>query len=105
MLLAADAARRIVLRWIVIGKDLPVEPGAGNRPEFLPRLQLDDLLAELQLRLQAVMANRDQMRGLIEAVVAIGSGLDLESTLRRIVETAVRLVRSEEHTSELQSPC
>jgi signal transduction histidine kinase len=32
------------------------------------------------------------MRGLIEAVVAIGSGLDLEFTLRRIVETAVRLV-------------
>ena len=32
------------------------------------------------------------MRGLLEAVVAIGSGLDLESTLRRIVETAVGLV-------------
>jgi signal transduction histidine kinase len=69
-----------------------VEPDTGNRPEFLPHLQLDDLLAELQVRLQAVMANRDRMRGLIEAVVAIGAGLDLESTLRRIVETAVRLV-------------
>ncbi len=69
-----------------------MEPDAGTRPEFLPHLQLDDLLAELQVRLQAVMANRDRMRGLIEAVVAIGSGLDLESTLRRIVETAVRLV-------------
>ena len=69
-----------------------MEPDAGNRPEFLPHLQLDDLLAELQVRLQAVMANRDRMRGLIEAVVAIGSGLDLESTLRRIVQTAVRLV-------------
>ena len=32
------------------------------------------------------------MRGLLEAVVAIGSGLDLESTLRRIVESAVGLV-------------
>jgi signal transduction histidine kinase len=73
-------------------KDLLVEPGAGNRPEFLPHLQLDDLLAELQIRLQAVMATRDRMRGLLEAVVAIGSGLDLESTLRRIVETAVGLV-------------
>jgi signal transduction histidine kinase len=69
-----------------------VEPRAGDRPEFLPHLQLDDLLAELQVRLQAVMANRHRMRGLIEAVVAIGSGLDLEFTLRRIVETAVRLV-------------
>jgi signal transduction histidine kinase len=69
-----------------------VEPGAGNRPEVLPHLQLDDLLAELQARLQAVVATRDRMRGLIDAVVAIGSGLDLESTLRRIVETAVGLV-------------
>jgi signal transduction histidine kinase len=68
-----------------------VEPSTG-RPELLPHLQLDELLAELQGRLQAVLATRDRMRGLLEAVVAIGSGLDLESTLRRIVETAVGLV-------------
>jgi signal transduction histidine kinase len=70
---------------------LLVEPGPG-RPELLPHLQLDELLAELQARLQAVLATRDRMRGLLEAVVAIGSGLDLESTLRRIVEAAVGLV-------------
>ncbi len=69
-----------------------MEPGAGSRPEFLPRLRLDELLGELQARLQAVLATRDQMRGLLQAVVAISSGLDLESTLRRIVETAVGLV-------------
>jgi signal transduction histidine kinase len=68
-----------------------VESGTG-RPELLPHLQLDELLAELQARLQVVLATRDRMRGLLEAVVAIGSGLDLESTLRRIVETAVGLV-------------
>ncbi len=68
-----------------------MEPGTG-RPELLPNLQLDELLAELQGRLQAVLATRDRMRGLLEAVVAIGSGLDLESTLRRIVEAAVGLV-------------
>jgi GAF domain-containing protein len=72
-------------------KDLLVEPDTG-RPELLPHLQLDELLAELQARLQAVLATRDRMRGLLEAVVSIGSGLDLESTLRRIVETAVGLV-------------
>src|SRR6201995_8142 len=71
-------------------EDLIVEP-AGH-PELLPHLQLDELLAELQSRLQAVLATRDRMRGLLEAVVAIGSGLDLESTLRRIVEAAVGLV-------------
>jgi len=69
-----------------------VEPGAESHPELLPHLQLDELLAELQGRLQAVLATRDRMRGLLEAVVAIGSGLDLESMLRRIVETAVGLV-------------
>jgi signal transduction histidine kinase len=69
-----------------------VEPGTGNRPEILPQLRLDELLGELQARLQAVLATRDQMRGLLQAVVAISSGLDLESTLRRIVETAVGLV-------------
>jgi signal transduction histidine kinase len=69
-----------------------VNPGVSNRPEFLPQLQLDELLSELQSRLQAVLGARDQMRGLLEAVIAISSGLDLESTLRRIVETAVRLV-------------
>jgi len=69
-----------------------VEPGATSRPELAPNLQLDELLAELQGRLTAVLATRDRMRGLLEAVVAIGSGLDLESTLRRIVEAAVGLV-------------
>ena len=68
-----------------------MEPGAG-RPELLPSLRLDELLAELQARLQAVLTTRDRIRGLLEAVVAIGSGLDLESMLRRIVETAVGLV-------------
>jgi len=69
-----------------------VDADAGGRPELLPQLRLDELLAELQGRLQAVLSARDRMRGLLEAVVAISSGLDLESTLRRIVETAVVLV-------------
>jgi signal transduction histidine kinase len=59
---------------------------------LLPQLRLDDLLAELQARLEAVLATRDRMHGLLEAVVAIGSGLELEAMLRRIVEAAVQLV-------------
>jgi signal transduction histidine kinase len=69
-----------------------VDPGSASHPELLPQLQLDELLAELQGRLQTVLATRDRMRGLLGAVVAIGSGLDLESTLARIVQTAVGLV-------------
>ena len=61
-------------------------------PGVLPQLQLDDLLAELQSRIQLVRGTRDRMRNLLQAFVAVGSGLDLESTLKRIVETAVGLV-------------
>ncbi|HVT69806.1 MAG TPA: GAF domain-containing protein [Trebonia sp.] len=59
---------------------------------LLPQLRLDDLLSELQARLEAVLATRDRMHGLLEAVIAIGSGLELEAMLRRIVEAAVDLV-------------
>jgi len=59
---------------------------------LLPQLRLDDLLAELQSRLEAVVATRDRMHRLLEAVVAVGSGLELEAMLRRIVEAAVDLV-------------
>jgi GAF domain-containing protein len=60
--------------------------------QILPGLRLDELLAELQSRLQAVLDTRDRMRGLLEAVVAIGSGLELQAMLRRVVEAAVELV-------------
>ena len=59
---------------------------------ILPQLRLDDLLSELQGRLQAVLATRDRMHGLLEAVIAVGSNLELEAVLRRIVEAAVALV-------------
>ncbi len=62
-----------------------------SRP-LLPQLRLDDLLAELQARLQAILDTRDRSHALIEAVVAVGSQLELEIVLRQIVEAAVRLV-------------
>jgi len=55
-------------------------------------LRLDELLAELQVRLQAVLATRDRVNALFEAVVAVGTNLDLEVVLRGIVQSAVRLV-------------
>jgi signal transduction histidine kinase len=64
----------------------------AERGGLLPQLRLDDLLSELQARLDAVLSARDRMHGLLEAVVAIGSGLELEAMLRRIVEAAVDLV-------------
>ena len=61
---------------------------------ILPNLQLDDLLAELQGRLQAVVATRDRVHGLLEAVLAVGSSPELEAVLPRIVEAAVTLVNA-----------
>ena len=59
---------------------------------LLPHLRLDELLGELQVRLEAVVATRDRVHALLEAVVAVGSQLDLETVLRRIVEAAAGLV-------------
>jgi signal transduction histidine kinase len=59
---------------------------------LLPNLRLDELLAELQSRLQAVLATRDRISALSEAVLAIATSLDLEVVLRKIVEAAVSLV-------------
>lgn len=66
-------------------------PGDGPSG-LLPQLKLDDLLAELQTRLSAVLATRDRVHALLEAVVSIESDLDLETVLRRIVEAAAALV-------------
>ena len=62
-----------------------------ERP-LLPHLRLDELLAELQRRLQAVLDARDRTHALLEAVVAVGSHLELEVVLRQIVQAAVDLV-------------
>jgi signal transduction histidine kinase len=67
-----------------------VEPNQGK--PLLPQLRLDDLLAELQVRLSAAVKTRDRVHALLEAVVAVGSNLDLEVVLRQIVEAAVTLV-------------
>ncbi|MBB1245486.1 GAF domain-containing protein [Streptomyces durbertensis] len=67
----------------------------GGASEHLPRLQLDQLLEELQARIDAVRGARDRVHSLLEAVLAIGSELDLPHVLRRIVEAATVLVDAE----------
>lgn len=58
----------------------------------MPHMRLDELLSELHVRLEAVLATRDRVHALLNAVVSVGSDLDLETVLRRIVETATTLV-------------
>ena len=57
----------------------------------LPQLRLDELLEELQLRLTDVRATRDRVHALLEAVLAVGSDLDLQTVLWRITEAASTL--------------
>ena len=59
---------------------------------ILPQLRIDELLDELQARLASVRSSRDRVSQLLDAVVGIGSGLDLEQALGRIVQAAVSLV-------------
>jgi signal transduction histidine kinase len=57
----------------------------------LPQLRLDELLEELQHRLTDVRSTRDRVHALLEAVLAVGSDLDLQTVLRRITEAASTL--------------
>jgi signal transduction histidine kinase len=66
--------------------------GIAKKRSLLPNLRLDELLEELQVRLQAVVATRDRVNALFEAVMAVGSNLDIEEVLRGIVQAAVTLV-------------
>ncbi|GAA3232626.1 GAF domain-containing protein [Pseudonocardia petroleophila] len=59
---------------------------------LLSGLRLDELLREVQDRLAEMASTRDRMQGLLDAVVAVGEGLELDATLRRIVQSAVDLV-------------
>ncbi len=59
---------------------------------LLSGLRLDELLRELHERLGEVVHARDGLRGLLGAVMAVGAGLELDSTLQRIVRAAVDLV-------------
>ncbi|MFF7656516.1 GAF domain-containing protein [Streptomyces sp. NPDC007983] len=66
----------------------------GRHPA-LPQLRLDQLLDELQARLDAARATQGRMHSLLEAVLSVGRELDLEQVLRRIVEAAVLLADAE----------
>jgi two-component system, NarL family, sensor histidine kinase DevS len=63
-----------------------------QRNSLVPHLRMDELLGELQVRLQAVLDTRDRVDALLEAVVRVSSEVELESVLRRIVVAAVELV-------------
>ncbi|NJC13870.1 signal transduction histidine kinase [Micromonospora profundi] len=70
--------------------EVPVTPSLGLSP--LSRVRLDELLQEMLDRVGEVMTSRERLRALLDAVVGIGTNLDLRSTLQRIVQAACELV-------------
>ncbi|MFD6801445.1 GAF domain-containing protein [Streptomyces cyaneofuscatus] len=58
----------------------------------MPQMRLDELLEELQARINAARGTRDRVHSLLEAVVSVGRELDLSQVLRRIVEAGAHLV-------------
>ncbi|GAA3039298.1 two-component system sensor histidine kinase [Streptomyces glomeratus] len=69
--------------------------GPGRSEQHLPKLRLDELLDELQARIDAARGTQDRVHRLLEAVLSVGRELDLPQVLRGIVEAAVALVDAE----------
>ncbi|GAB3315726.1 GAF domain-containing protein [Geodermatophilus aquaeductus] len=65
------------------------DPDGGSS---LAGMRLAELIGEVQERLAAVARSQARVQQLLDAFLAVSSGLDLETTLRRIVETACDLV-------------
>ncbi len=71
-----------------------VDPVGGAHPlrDTLSQLRLRELLAEVQERIAQIVEGRDRLDGLVEAMLVVTSDLDLDTTLRTIVHTAIELV-------------
>jgi two-component system, NarL family, sensor histidine kinase DevS len=76
---------------------MPAEdPGrCGRRPTDLSGLRLNALIAELSEHVAELTTAKSQVQGLLDAVMAVSAGLDLDATLRRIVLAATELVDAE----------
>jgi two-component system, NarL family, sensor histidine kinase DevS len=77
---------------VSVKKRPDAERESGPLRETLSQLRLRELLAEVQDRIERIVEGRDRLDGLVEAMLVITSGLELDATLRRIVDTAIQLV-------------
>jgi signal transduction histidine kinase len=66
--------------------------GVGPLRDTLSQLRLRELLIEVQDRVEQIVEGRDRLDGLVEAMLVVTSGLELDATLRTIVHTAIELV-------------
>lgn len=58
----------------------------------LSQLRLRELLGEVRDRIDEIVESRDRLDGLVDAMLTVTSGLNLDSTLRTIVHTAIELI-------------
>ena len=72
-----------------LGEQQRDAPSLGLSP--LSRVRLDELLREMLDRVGDVVASRERLRALLDAVVSIGGDLDLRTVLQRIVAAACEL--------------
>jgi signal transduction histidine kinase len=68
------------------------DTGSYSVRDTLSQLRLRELLSEVRDRIEQVIDTRDRMDGLVEAMLSVTAGLDLDQTLRTIVHTAITLV-------------
>jgi hypothetical protein len=66
-------------------------PGEA-RHSLLPHLRFDELLDELMSRVEQIRASRDRVQQLLQGVLAVSGGLQLDQVLTTIIATAVELV-------------
>jgi signal transduction histidine kinase len=68
------------------------DDGSPPQRNTLSALHLRELLTEVQDRVEQIAEGRDRLDGLVAAVLAVTSGLELAVTLRTIVHTAIELI-------------
>jgi signal transduction histidine kinase len=67
--------------------------GVPRVGQTLTRARLRELLVEVETGIEDIVGStRDRMDALLDAVQSVSSGLDLDATLRRIVQAAMELV-------------
>ncbi len=71
----------------------PNTAAGSSRPlRDLSELRLRELLGEVQVRVEQIIEERDRVDGLVQAMLSVTAGLDLATTLRTIVHTAIDLI-------------
>ena len=73
------------------GRDRQLD-GGGREGSPLSAMRLTELVEEVQERLSSVARAQARVQNLLDAFLSVSTGLDLPSTLRRIVESACDLV-------------